>query len=146
MKKLFVLVAFIFLLQACDDGDLTLESFNFDSASVQNCTTNNEETPDGSPRIVPISSSNKIIYRIYSDNLSATGICSILPPASPIVKKEWNATGGTIEIISDKLFATDGITVTGYTHNIRLLNVNFSNSNNSFSFTEYIFGNYRTNL
>ena len=168
MKKLFVIVAFIFLLQACDDGDLTLESFNFDSASVQNCTTNNlvfkiksnellllnipsnsfinEETPDGSPRIVPINSSNKILYRIYSDNLSATGICSILPPASPIVKKEWNATGGTIEIISDKLFATDGITVTGYTHNIRLLNVNFSNSNNSFSFTEYIFGNYRTNL
>ena len=167
MKKLFVLVAFIFLLQACDDGDLTLESFNFDSASVQNCTTNNlvfkiksnellllnipsnsfinEETPDGSPRIVSVNASNKIIYRIYSDNVSSSGICSILPPASPIVKKEWNATGGTIEIITDALYASDGITITGYNHNIKFVNVNFSGSSNSFSFTEYNFGNYETN-
>ncbi len=168
MKKLIVLIATVFLLQACDDGDITLESFNFDSVAVQNCTTNNlvfkiksnellllnfpassfinEETPDGSPRIVPVSASNKIIYRIYSDNVSSNGICSILPPASPVVQKEWNATGGSIEIITDKLFATDGTTVTGYTHNIKLVNVNFSNTDNSFSFTEYIFGNYRTGL
>ena len=168
MKKLIVLVATVFLLQACDDGDITLESFNFDTVAVQNCPTNNlvykiksnellllnipassfinEETPDGSPRVVTVSSSNKIIYRIYSDNLSSSGICSILPPATPVVEKEWNASGGRIEIITDKLFATDGTTVTGYTHNIKLVNVNFSNSDNSFSFTEYIFGNYRTNL
>ncbi len=168
MKKLFVLVASIFLLQACDDGDIALESFNFDNVLVQNCTSNNlvfkiknnellllnipsssfanEETPDGSPRVIPVNSTNKIIYRIYSGNISLSGICSILPPANPIVSNEWNASGGTIEIISDKLFAADGITVTGYTHNIRLVNVNFSNAENSFSFTSYIFGNYKTNL
>ena len=41
MKKLFVLVASIFLLQACDDGDIALESFNFDNVLVQNCASNN---------------------------------------------------------------------------------------------------------
>ena len=106
----------------------------------------NEETPDGSPRIVTVNSTNKIIYRIYSGNLNSTNICSILPPATPVVTNEWNASGGTIEIITDKLFAADGITVTGYTHNIRFVNVNFSSTENSFSFTSYNFGNYRTSL
>jgi len=168
MKKILVLIASVFLIQSCDDGDLTLESFNFDSVDIKECPDNNlifkinnnellllnipensfanEETADGSPRVISVSSANQIIYRLYSGNLSSTTICSILPPASPVVEKEWIASGGTIEIISDKLFAADGITVTGYTHNIKFVNVNFSNPDNSFSFTEYIFGNFETDL
>ena len=168
MKKLIVLVASVFMLQACDDGDITLESFNFDTATIQNCTDNNlvfkindkellllsipessflnQETPDGSPRIINVGTTNQIIYRLYSGDVSFTTICSTLPPASPVVEKEWNATGGTIEIITDVLYALDGITINGYTHNIKFKNVNFSNPDNSFSFTEYIFGNYETNL
>lgn len=167
MKKLLVLAASVFLLQACDDGHITLESFNFDTVNVQECSTNdlvfkingeellllnipassfaNVETPDGSPRIVNVSASNQIIYRIYSGNVTSTNICSTIPPATPVVKNEWNATGGTIEIITDALYASDGITITGYNHNIKFVNVNFSGSSNSFSFTEYNFGNYVTN-
>lgn len=168
MKKLIILLASTFLFPSCDDGDITLESFNFDAATIQNCTDNNlvfkindkellllsipessftnMETPDGSPRVVSINSTNQIVYRLYSANVSSTAICSTLPPASPVVQKEWNATGGTIEIITDALYALDGITITGYTHNIKFKNVNFSNTENSFSFTEYIFGNYETDL
>ena len=167
MKKLFVLVASVFMLQACDDGDITLESFNFDTVNIQECTDNNlifkingdemllinipeasfanEETPDGSPRIVNVSSSNQIIYRIYSGTVTDDNLCDLIPPATPVVKNEWNATGGTIEIITDALYASDGVTITGYTHNIKFVNVNFSGSSNSFSFTEYNFGNYETN-
>lgn len=168
MKRLIVLVASVFMLQACDDGDITLESFNFDTVNVQECSTNdlvfkingeellllnipassfaNVETPDGSPRIVNVSSTNQIIYRIYSGTVTSSNICATIPPATPVVKKEWNATGGTIEIITDALYASDGITITGYTHNIKFVNVNFSGVSNSFSFTEYAFGNYETSL
>ena len=168
MKKLIVLVASVFMLQACDDGDITLESFNFDTVNIQECTNNNlifkingdemllinipeasfanEETPDGSPRIVNVSSSNQIIYRIYSGTVTDDNLCDLIPPATPVVKNEWNATGGTIEIITDALYDVDGITINGYTHNIKFKNVNFSNPDNSFSFTEYIFGNYETDL
>ncbi|MFD2909432.1 hypothetical protein ACFSX9_11900 [Flavobacterium ardleyense] len=164
MKKIIILLAAVFMLQACDDGDITLESFNFDSVTAKKCPTNNlvykingnelllisipetffanEVTIDGSPRIVNVNADNRIVYRLYSDNVSEQTICSILPPASPTVQKEWNATGGTIEIITNAIFAADEITITGYTHNIKFLNVNFSNPENSFSFTEYIFGNY----
>jgi hypothetical protein len=158
MKKLIVLVASVFMLQACDDGDITLESFNFDSVTVQECTDNNlifkingdemllinipeasfanVETPDGSPRIVSVSSAT----------VTSTSICNLIPPATPVVNQEWNATGGTIEIITDALYASDGITISGYTHNIKFKNVNFSGPTNSFSFTEYNFGNYETDL
>lgn len=164
MKKFLVLVASVFMLQACDDGDIKLESFNFDTVAVQDCTSNDlifkingdemllinipesefptEETPDGNPKIINITSNDQIIYRIYSGNVTQTSICDLIPPATPIVEQEWNATGGTIEIITDTLFATDGVTQTGLTHNIRFINVNFSGASNSFSFTEYIFGNY----
>jgi len=168
MKKLIVLVASIFMLQACDDGDITLESFNFDTVNVQKCPDNNlifkingdemllinipessfptEETPDGSPTILEVSSVNQIIYRIYSGNINSSSICSTIPPATPVVQNEWNATGGTIEIITNALYALDGVTVTGHTHNIKFVNVNFSGSSNSFSFTEYIFGNHKIDL
>ena len=104
------------------------------------------ETPDGSPRIVNVSGTNQIIYRIYSGNVTSTNICATIPPATPVVEQEWNATGGTIEIITDALYDTDGITVIGYTHNIKFVNVNFSGPSNSFSFTEYLFGNHETDL
>jgi hypothetical protein len=168
MKKLIVLVASVFMLQACDDGDITLESFNFDEVAIQECGDNNlifkinndelllinipeasfanEETPDGSPRIVTVNSTNQIIYRIYSGEVESNSICATIPPATPVVEQEWNATGGTIEIITDALYASDGVTITGYTHNIKFVNVNFSGSSNSFSFTEYNFGNYETDL
>ncbi|UGS22803.1 hypothetical protein [Flavobacterium channae] len=168
MKKLLVLAASVFFLQACDDGDITLESFNFDTVDVQECPTNdlvfkingkellllnipassfaNVETPDGSPRIVNVSASNQIIYRIYSGNITDDNICDLVPPATPVVEQEWNATGGTIEIITDALYDTDGTTVIGYTHNIKFVNVNFSGPSNSFSFTEYLFGNHETDL
>ncbi|MFN7045033.1 MAG: hypothetical protein ACK4M1_07525 [Flavobacterium sp.] len=168
MKKLIVLVASVFMLQACDDGDITLESFNFDGVAIQECGDNNlifkinndelllinipeasfanEETPDGSPRIVTVSATNQIIYRIYSGTVTSNNICATIPPATPVVQDEWNATGGTIEIITDALYDTDGITIIGYTHNIKFVNVNFSGTSNSFSFTEYTFGNYETDL
>ncbi len=164
MKKLIVLVASLFMLQACDDGDIALESFNFDPDNVRNCLDNNlvynikgnemlllnitatsfptEETPDGSPKTIEINSNDQIIYRIYSENVTSSSICSLVPPATPTVEREWIATGGKIEIITDKLFAADRVTQIGLTHNIRFVNVNFSSISNSFSFTSYNFGNY----
>ena len=167
MKKIiaFIFCAFLF---SCDDGDITLQSFNFEGQSVQKCADNNlifkiknDElllidipesnfvnvvTPDGAPREVIINSSNTVIYRKYSGNLTSSTICNSLPPATPVVNKEWNATGGTILIETDERFDTDGTTLIGYTHNITFENVSFSNPENTFSFTTYIFGDYETGL
>ena len=106
----------------------------------------NQITPENSPRVVSIGTNSSITYRLYSDVINNAFVCATITPASPVVEKEWNASGGTIEIITDALYDVDGITINGYTHNIKFKNVNFSNPDNSFSFTEYIFGNYETDL
>ncbi len=38
MKKVFGLLLGVFLLTGCDDGDLVLESFNFNNAPIQKCS------------------------------------------------------------------------------------------------------------
>lgn len=167
MKKVFTIFLTLVLL-SCDDGDITLQSFAFESQTVQKCSDNNlifkikddelllidipessfvnTVTPDGEPREITVSSSNKIYYRKYSGNLSSTTICSIIPPASPVVKNEWIATGGKILIETNEVFDTDEVTLIGYTHNISFENVSFSGTNDTFSFTTYIFGDYETDL
>lgn len=167
MKKVFALLLTIALF-SCDDGDITLQSFAFESQSIQECTNNNlifkikndelllldipessfvnTVTPTGTPREVLVNSTNRIIYRKYSGNISLGTICSLLPPASPVVNKEWNATGGKILIETNEIFDTDEVTIIGYTHNITFENVSFSNPDNTFSFTTYIFGDYETAL
>lgn len=168
MKKIFLLLFLSCICSSCDDGDITLESFNFENQEIQECTTNdlifktkgdellllslpesvfntafaNAPTND-SPRTVTINGSNKIIYRKYTGTVSNATVCATIPVSSPTVTKEWNATGGSISIETNEITNTSG-TVTGYTHNITFLNVNFASIDNSFSFVSYVFGDYET--
>jgi hypothetical protein len=173
MKKLFGLLVFALLLSSCDDGDLVLESFNFDSASIQKCDDKeilfkingdelllvdipassfpNEVTPVGEPRIISIAGSNNVIYRKYSGNASNGTMCSEIPPASPTVLNEWTAaSGGSIHIITTEKTTidpvTNEVTITGYNHQIKFINIQFVNPENTFVFEEYLFGTYTTNL
>ena len=173
MRKLFLLLTVFFTFNSCDDGDITLESFNFSSQSIQKCPDENKTflykindkellllnitatpyTYDSNFTEFPYSKSYpidntsvSIIYRLYNDTATTTTICSVIAPATPVVTNEWNATGGTLDVTTTQLFEADGITLAGYTHSIKLVNVNFSNGTNSFSFEEYFVGNYQTSI
>lgn len=167
MKKIFALILAVLAFQSCDDGDITLQSFDFSDEEVQKCTDNdlmfkingNElllikfadattfntlfaSTPtNGTPRVLTLSSSNIIYYRKYSDNVSSSSICSDLPPATPVVTNEWTSNGGTLQIETNEVYDSNNV-LTGYTHNITFHNVNFSGANDFFSFESYIFGDY----
>ena len=119
------------------------EKFGFQP--IETPSFENSET-SGTPREVVVNSTNKVIYRKYSGTVSSTAICNDLPPASPTVSKEWNASGGTIVIETNALYENDGVTINGYTHNITFTNISFSSGEESFSFISYIFGNYETGL
>lgn len=175
MKKLFGILVCALLLSSCDDGEIVLQSFNFDNVGIQKCPDSNKRvlfkinkeemllldipatyfpddiTPEGEPRIVTISSTDRVLYRKYSDNVSGTSICSDIPPASPTVLNEWTAAnGGTIEIISTARTVTNEttgeVTTTGHNHRIRFINIQFVGSNDSFVFDEYLFGTHTTTL
>ena len=169
MKKIFFIFSLVFIFNSCDDGDIKLESFNFTGKAIKKCTDpgkqflykiNNNEllllnitsdlyTYDATytefpyTKTYPIDlTTTSVIYRLYSDTVSATSICDVIAPATPVVTSEWKATGGTVSVTTTQKFDTDGITLLGYNHTIKLLNINFASPSNSFSFEEYLFGDY----
>ena len=174
MKKIIVLFAFLFALNACDDGDFNIESFDFTDATTNSCNNgetgffiykinDNESlilqipetsfvnfvTPPNEPRIIDISGSNRVFYRLYNGSLNTNVICNTIAPATPTVSTEWNALSGNIEISTFVNKQVNEITnateITGYTHTIVLRNANFDTGNgNQQLFTELVFGDYVT--
>jgi len=164
MKKIIGLVLLTFSLHSCDDGDITLQSFNFDSQSIQKCSSTNllfkindseallldipesnlptDATPDDTPVELSVNTTHQIIYRKYSETVTSSSFCGDIPPATPVVTKEWNASGGKIIIITNYVYDTDNTTVIGLTHNITFQNVSFTSGEDTFNFETYIFGNY----
>ncbi|UPQ78248.1 hypothetical protein M0M57_11525 [Flavobacterium azooxidireducens] len=174
MKKIVGIFVLLFCLNACDDGDFNIESFDFADAATNSCNNGesgffiykindnealilqipedsfkNEITPAETPRTIDINSINKVFYRLYNGTLSANVICNTIPPATPTVSNEWNALSGIIEIstfVNKQVNETTNASeITGYTHTIVLRNVNFDTGNgNQQLFTELAFGDYVT--
>lgn len=171
MKKIFGLIIAVILSTSCDDGEITLKSFDFEAQTIQKCSNKtflfktksqellllylpeatfntafeNVETGN-TPRTVEINSNNVILYRRYADDITSAVVCSDLAPAAPLVEKEWSAVGGIISIETVSIYASDGITITGYNHTITFKNTSFINTDESFSLLEYKFGDYKTTL
>lgn len=177
MKRFLGLLICAFIFNSCDDGDMNLKSFNFDTAApVIDCSENNglffkirgnealiletslssafpnEITPVGEPRTLLINTENHVIYRLFSGTVPESYFCSSVPPVAPTVSDEWNASegvadvSGIIEITTTEIINPTTLAVTGYNHLIVFKNITFSNSENSFVYENYIFGNYVTSI
>lgn len=174
MKKIFLTVLFSVFFLGCDDGDFSIESFDFSSTQANFCYGTNNQffiyyingsesllvqipesnfpnsiTPENSPRTVQISTNNRVIYRLYNSNVSSQHICTAIAPAEPTVTEEWNAVSGTIQIETYANRQTNETTgqsfITGYTHRVVLVNTTFEKSDgNQQLFAELVLGNYVT--
>lgn len=150
MKKYFLLGCSLFFL-GCDDGNLQIETVNFNSVSqVQNCGTlttsgtnvlfkingnealiltlpvgllKNEVTTEELSSVVP--GSSKVSYRIFSDNVTNAYFCNTPPPLTPTVSEEIEAEGGTVFVNTAQ---TDSLT---FVHTITLSGISFVNENGS---------------
>ncbi len=144
MKKLFSFILFLCLL-SCDDGDLAIETVNFDSiTTVQTCGTVSAtasnllfkingaealilELPAGllkneiSDGVITseISSTSKLTYRIFTDEVSNDYFCDVIPPTTPSVSEEITAAEGTIFITT----TTEGSET--FNHLIELSGISF---------------------
>ncbi len=136
---------------ACNDGDLQIETVDFDSIeTVQSCndisaTTENVlfkingdealilNLPSGLLKnevstteiesIIP--GNSQISYRIFSETVTSSYFCDSPPPLTPIVLEEIEAEAGSIFVTTT---TEDDIT---YTHNIQLSGITFLNENGS---------------
>ena len=150
MNKWFAIISFIgiaLLLASCDDGDLQIETLDFDSVSAQTCESpvttstslffkiNGDEVlilemdsslliNETGSRSSSFPSPSSLTYRIFDANVSSGYFCDAIPPVSPIVIEEIQATGGTVSVTTS---TTDDIT---FTHLIQLDNVTLVNGVN----------------
>ena len=155
MKKLLFLALFTLML-SCDDGDLQIETVDFDSITVvQSCgdvsvsssnflfkingdealivelpngLLKNEVSTTDIESAVP--GSTTVTYRIFSDNVTSAYFCEELPPLTPREVEEIEASAGTVLITT---VAGEGDT---FVHTIRLSEISFVNEDGDTRITD----------
>lgn len=162
MKKIIGLLALILLVTACDDGEMTVKSFNFtaepdECAAVENyyVKTNGTEAlmldltdnpllnVEGT-REIPLAN-GKVIYRNYSGTTSREIICGggVSNP-DVYVLEEWTGSG-TIEVVTTKLPVGDDGFIR-YSHTITFLDVSLTKGNETIRIQNTDYGEVTTNL
>ncbi len=162
MKKLLFYFFLAVSLQGCGDGDLQVESIDFDPVAIQFCSGNNtlffktidseaiililpesmivNEVTNDEPRTSTIPAASRFFYRFFTDNVTANYFCGDIPPATPQVDNELEATAGTVSVTTTSETAENG-TVT-FTHSIKIEGLVLLNTNgeriisSSFTFGE----------
>lgn len=165
MKHFFYLILSLVFFISCDDGDLITQNFNFETATIQKCdlapilfkindnealilntpanSIENKETPLNSPRIINIGGTTSLTYKKFNSIVTESSICGT---PTVLVVEDWNVSGGTVEVTTNKILGTDNITIIGYNHNIVFKNVTFVTNNKQVTYPVYVFGNYRTDV
>lgn len=135
---------------SCDDGNLQIETLNFDNATLQNCGTvgisqnnilfklnTNEalimdlaanvlKNEEGSFDVdITESTPTKIIYRIFSDTATKNYFCDAVPPVSPTVVEEIIASQATINITTENTGTVDAPI---YEHTIKIITITLQTS------------------
>lgn len=154
MLKNLVLTFSLLVFFACDDGNLQIETLDFDSANIEVCDDNpvmaevanvlfklndtealilelpadailNEVSTTEIERTVSASGPAKVTYRIFSDQVSNDYFCSDIPLTTPTVVEEIIAEGGTVFITT-----TLSSDATNYEHSITLSGISLVTSEN----------------
>ena len=134
----------VLLFSSCDDGDLQIETLDFDSVNAQTCDSpiltttnlffkiNGDEVlilelgsglllNEAGTRSSSFPSNSSLTYRIFNGTVSSGYFCDAIPPVSPVVEEEIQASGGTVTITTS---TTDDL---NFTHLIQLENVTLIN-------------------
>lgn len=172
MKKYVSLLLFALLLNGCDDGDLTVDTIDFDEVTSTSCDTTNtliyklktqealllQMLPksiineDKDTIVYNIDDTNyRVLYRAYNGTVAKENICGTIPPKTPSVTEEWIGIAGKIQIATAAVYKTpaptDGHTeIIGYNHNIIFKNITFSKPSGPQVEVEYPFGDFKTDV
>jgi len=166
MKRIVSFICLTLFMLGCDDGDLSVTTFNFTSLNLNKCSDNsfiynvnqnevllldiplNNFVNIEGTRVYILNSTDKLVYRLYNGAVNNAVLCADFPIADPKVLDEWTALpGATIEITTYANIDSENggiLGVSGYTHHIVLKDVIFKKGSNQMVYEEYVFGNYTT--
>jgi len=165
MKNLLILLLCL-ALSSCDDGNLQIETINFDDSDIQYCgstvTTSTtlffkiaesealiltiasgtlkNEASEGEVEY-PISSNTTLTYRIFSANVTKNYFCDVIPVTEPTVIEEIEAQSGSVLITTTAI--VDG-EITSYEHTIRLSEITLINDSNNQRITDLSINDFGT--
>lgn len=165
MKKILALLTLLVLVSvtACDDGEMTVQSFNFTGTPTA-CTTQSNvyiKTTGSEVLILNLASSpllniegtrtvalaaGTIKYRNYNtDSGLASVVCSTLDSPDAYVLEEWTGSG-SIEIVTTKLPVAETDGIIKYSHSITFTDVSLSKGNETIRIEGTDFGSITTTL
>lgn len=148
MKRV-LLIFILCLFNSCDDGDLVIETIDFNDTSITFCESTttisstlffklntaealilelqsgvlkNEVSADTIKSAIP--GQSQLVYRTFSDDISKNYFCDAVPPISPTVVEEFEGEGG--EVFITTVQSESDTTV--YEHKIELSGVSLVNS------------------
>ncbi|MDC6384526.1 hypothetical protein D2V93_06035 [Flagellimonas taeanensis] len=151
MRKLFLSMLCAGMFFSCSDGDLQIETIDFDSVSLQYCTAPSTTTKnilfkinENEALILELQSGvlnrgvigdtivtestvpgqSQITYRIFSDDVSKNYFCDDIPAADPVVADEVEAEDGLVFI--ETIMDADS---TNFVHTINLSGISFVTGN-----------------
>lgn len=169
MKRFLGILICVFAFSGCDDGDLIVDTIDFSDVTTSSCSDNNlifklkeseslilnipEETftenptPTNDPIELDVNATNQVVYNFYDGKVATGNICDLIPPATPNIKNQWEASSGIIQITTTavkQLNETDNSTrITGYNNNIIFQNITFTKPDGTTQFYEtFPFGDY----
>ncbi|MEC7771395.1 MAG: hypothetical protein VX798_09440 [Bacteroidota bacterium] len=148
MRKFIFSIVGLVLLFSCSDGDLEIETIDFDSVSAQSCSAliptstnllfkindtealilelqsgvlNNGVVGETVTTESSVPNQSQVIYRIFSDGVDNGYFCDNIPPAQPTVIDEVEAEDGMVIIET----AVDPNDATVFVHTISLSGISF---------------------
>jgi hypothetical protein len=148
MNRVFLVFVLCFIC-SCNDGDVIIETIDFDETSITFCesttTTSstlffklntaealvlelasglikNEVSEDTIRSAIP--GQSQLIYRTFSDNISENYFCDAVPPVIPTVTEEYEGEGG--EVLITTIQSENDSTL--YEHKIELSGVSLVNA------------------
>lgn len=159
MRSLLI-VSFLLLFTACDNGDIEVPSFDFES-QIHTCNANavlyRVNSDNTEALIIQFSegvfgneagvatlgiSAENCNYRIFDTEFSSDYFCADVPPVTPIVIKNWLGTPGpanVIEIETIEVVPTDESAVS-FEYHIVLKNLILQNDGENITYDTYDFG------
>lgn len=132
MRTILSILCLFLFLQSCDDGDITVNNFEFANATLERCdnfefvffkiesdsnesialefsTTEDILTEIGQVEVT-LSGNDQVIYRRFNSEVTSDYFCDPIPPTSPLVSEELVSTTGIITVTTEGIEADgDGI-------------------------------------
>jgi hypothetical protein len=161
MKKLFTLFIALSLF-SCSDGDFDTPEFEF-TDNIKSCdefvlyVTNSNTTETLVLTLVAgelgttvgeksfaISTTRKVVYRLFDKGISTNYFCQVIPPTTPKVLKELNVESGNVIITTSEVYKNQ--VLSGYSYKISFSDLLFIDGNERIFYQTFPFGTFPINL